>query len=517
MTQYQNSVFISYAWGGEREEIVNQIDESLRARGVKIIRDKRDLGYKGSIKEFMERIGQGNCVIVVVSDKYLRSPNCMFELVEIAENKQFHDRIFPILLADADIYDPVKRINYIKHWEQKRAQLAEAIKSVDPANLHGIREEMDIYDRIRDQVSGLTSTLKDMNTLTPDMHRDANFTQLYDALEKRMKEVSTNENLPYQYPISRHDTKQESIEQKRALDAAIAKHVFVGKSTEVITLVRMLDSDGLRAILQVEFEDLNLSQEDIITKSFSLDFPIDSSGNPLPSGIIMEIDAPDFEPKLIHKNIRIPPHGDAEPITCLLTPLYAGDLRVNISLYKDDLFIASRVLKTMGEETFRKDKPSPYVLVTIPLNLISKVLNGVPNEIRPKEIGGNVTNIYIGGNVEGSNIVSGDNNVITQRIQESFNKAEAADIQSELKATLKQLADAVAVLTKSLPAEQAAEVTDDLSKLVDEATKPTPSKKWYSISIDGLIKAAENVEKVGEPVINLSRKVLSLLMGGVIK
>src|SRR5688572_21719445 len=114
-----------------------------------------------------------------------------------------------------------------------------------------------------------------------------------------------------------------------------------------------------------------------------------------------------------------------------------------------------------------------------------------------------MSNIHIGGNVEGSNIVSGSNNVVMQRIQDSFNKADAADIRAELKATLKQLADAVAVMTKSLPSEQAAEVTDDLSRLVNEATKPTPSKKWYSVSIDGLIKAAENVEKVGKPVINL--------------
>jgi hypothetical protein len=70
---------------------------------------------------------------------------------------------------------------------------------------------------------------------------------------------------------------------------------------------------------------------------------------------------------------------------------------------------------------------------------------------------------------------------------------------------------------KFLPEEQAAEAAEDLSKLVDEATKPTPNKKWYSVSIDGLIQAAENVDKVGEPVINLSRKVLSLLTGGVIK
>lgn len=196
MGNYENAVFISYAWGGEREEMVNQIDQALQKRGLKITRDKRDLGYKGSIKQFMEQIGQANCVIVVVSDKYLRSPNCMFELVEIADNKQFHDRIFPIVLADADIYDPVKRIGYVKYWEEKRAELAEAIKTLDPANLQGIRDDMDLYDRIRDKISGLASTLKDMNTLTPEMHRESDFTHLYNAIEKRMKEspmATTNE------------------------------------------------------------------------------------------------------------------------------------------------------------------------------------------------------------------------------------------------------------------------------------------------------------------------------------
>ena len=69
-------------------------------------------------------------------------------------------------------------------------------------------------------------------------------------------------------------------------------------------------------------------------------------------------------------------------------------------------------------------------------------------------------------------------------------------------------------MNKVLPKEQAAETTEDFGKLVDEATKPAPQKKWYSVSVDGLIKAAENVEKVGEPVIKLSRKVLSLLTGG---
>ena len=185
MEKYEQAVFISYAGEGEREEIVNEIDETLQKRGIKII---RDLGYRGSIKEFMERIGRGNCVVVIVSEKYLHSPNCMFELVEIAENKQFHDRVFPIILAGANIEDPLRRVEYVKFWEIKRAELAEAMKTLDPANLQGIREDMDLYDRIRDKISGLTGILKDMNALTPEIHRNSNFFSLCDAIEKRIKE-----------------------------------------------------------------------------------------------------------------------------------------------------------------------------------------------------------------------------------------------------------------------------------------------------------------------------------------
>ncbi len=145
---------------------------------------------------------------------------------------------------------------------------------------------------------------------------------------------------------------------------------------------------------------------------------------------------------------------------------------------------------------------------------VRKVLSGIPNEVKLKESAGNVTNnIIIGGNFDG-NLTVGDGN---QSIKDSYNKINSAKIDTELKETLKQLAEAVAAMAKSLPTEQANEAMEDLSKLVEEATKPAPNKKWYSVSIDGLIKAAKNVEKVGEPVINLSRKVLSLLTGGLIK
>ena len=189
MSDYENAVFISYAWGGESEKIANQIDQALQARGIRIVRDKRDLGYKGMIRSFMERIGQGNAVVAVISDKYLRSKNCMYELVEIADNKEFLDRIFPIVLPDALIYDAGDRLDYVEYWQEQKNKLNKRYKKLqDFSNLQGIHEELDDYDRFRSRISELTSILKDMNTLTPDMHRDSDFSELYNAIEKRIKE-----------------------------------------------------------------------------------------------------------------------------------------------------------------------------------------------------------------------------------------------------------------------------------------------------------------------------------------
>lgn len=170
-------------------------------------------------------------------------------------------------------------------------------------------------------------------------------------------------------------------------------------------------------------------------------------------------------------------------------------------------------LERDGELEFLPVKDSNHL---VKVN-VRKLLSGVVSEAERRETGGKVTNIYVGGSFDG-NLTIGDNNqATTNRIVESIKKVKASSVPPELMETLKLLGEAVDLMNKVLPKEQATETAEDFGKLVDEATKPAPQKKWYSVSIEGLIKAAENVEKVGEPVINLSRKVLSLLTGGAIR
>ncbi|WP_204141290.1 tetratricopeptide repeat protein [Halomicronema sp. CCY15110] len=187
-SQSNKEVFISYAWGGDSEAIVNQLDQAFQNKGITLVRDKRDLGFKGRIKEFMQRIGRGKCVVAVISEKYLKSENCMYELVQIAKNGTFYDRIFPIVLGDANIYKPVQRIKYIQYWEDQIDELNEAMRTVNAANLQGFRDDIDLYTEIRGTISGLIDILKDMNTLTPEMHRESDFDELFKAVEQKLAE-----------------------------------------------------------------------------------------------------------------------------------------------------------------------------------------------------------------------------------------------------------------------------------------------------------------------------------------
>ena len=187
--EFENKTFISYALGGESERFVSDLEETLQQKGIQVVRSKADSGYKRRIQEFMERIGRGKCVIAVISDEYFKSPNCMFELMEVAKNGDFYDRIFPIVLDDANIFDDLtERLKYIKYWEYKNKELNEITQRSSLADLQVISEEINLYPEIYNRIPELIKTLKDINALTPEIHQQSKFEQLIKAIEKRLNQ-----------------------------------------------------------------------------------------------------------------------------------------------------------------------------------------------------------------------------------------------------------------------------------------------------------------------------------------
>jgi hypothetical protein len=179
-------VFVSYAWNDESCAIVDRLQRALAEHGIRLARDREEVRYKDSIRDFMRRIGEGKCVVAVISEKYLKSENCMFELVEVAKAQSLRERIFPIVLADANVYKATGRIRYVRHWEDEIRELDEALKTVRGDNLTKLQEDLNVYAEIRRLFDGIADTLRDMNALTPGQHEGSGFEELIRRIRRQL-------------------------------------------------------------------------------------------------------------------------------------------------------------------------------------------------------------------------------------------------------------------------------------------------------------------------------------------
>ena len=157
-------VFISYSW--ENEDVVDKIDDFLLSKGIKVIRDKRDTEYKDSFKKFMKQVRETDYVLMVISDDYLKSKNCMYEVLEFIKDDDYKERILPIVLSDAEkIYNPSNSIDYLKYWDNKEEELNKTLKKVDPVNATSIFEELRIIRNIQGSIMDFISTISDMKNI----------------------------------------------------------------------------------------------------------------------------------------------------------------------------------------------------------------------------------------------------------------------------------------------------------------------------------------------------------------
>ena len=122
--------YVSYAWGDDseegrrREDIVDKLCEAATARGIAITRDRKVMRYGDRISKFMDRIGRGDRVFIVLSDKYLKSPYCMHELFDVWRNcredaDEFINRTRVYVLPCARIETVENRIQYVHHWRRE--------------------------------------------------------------------------------------------------------------------------------------------------------------------------------------------------------------------------------------------------------------------------------------------------------------------------------------------------------------------------------------------------------------
>jgi hypothetical protein len=131
----KTEIFLSYTWDppqkeGESgsiprgyEKPVDAIEEFFKDKGFRLIRDKNDARFGDNLKLFMEYGAKRPHVIVVHSDKYWRSPYCLFELWTMVHELQLRpDRsllsvVIPVEHQNSNITTYEGLETYLNYWE----------------------------------------------------------------------------------------------------------------------------------------------------------------------------------------------------------------------------------------------------------------------------------------------------------------------------------------------------------------------------------------------------------------
>jgi len=107
-------VYISYAWGdstpeGERRgQLVADLCAAMKAAEIPVLIDHEQVKPGDRISAFMDAIGRGDAIIVILSNKYLESEYCVYELNAIWNQSRqdpdhFLGRVIPLTLPDANL------------------------------------------------------------------------------------------------------------------------------------------------------------------------------------------------------------------------------------------------------------------------------------------------------------------------------------------------------------------------------------------------------------------------------
>lgn len=185
--QFKPKVFFSYAWGGEKEKIVDELYQSLVAENAyEVIRDKVNLGYNSLISAFMKEIGKGSFVIVALSDKYLRSENCMFELYELYRNSSLDKsellkKIFPIRVESLALQQVEVQKQYYTYWKELEEKWKELVNEFGAD-----QQKYRIIQAIRFSLTDLLPFLNDINAMTDEVITRDDFAEIKKAIRERV-------------------------------------------------------------------------------------------------------------------------------------------------------------------------------------------------------------------------------------------------------------------------------------------------------------------------------------------
>lgn len=170
------SVFISYNWGSDAT--ADEVEKRLMPI-ADVLRDKNSIAPWGSITEFMKSIRTTDLVVVIISDAYLKSVACLYEIMQLLKDEGWISHsMFLVEDSAKGIYKSAGQLDYVKYWATERHDLEKALEGMNPALVTSQADELKKIQLIQLNINDFMKSVADRNN--PDLN------QAIAAVERRV-------------------------------------------------------------------------------------------------------------------------------------------------------------------------------------------------------------------------------------------------------------------------------------------------------------------------------------------
>lgn len=183
--------YITYKWEERSLTFVGEIETKLNSiPHIRVIRDKNFIHYRDSIEKFMDELRQGDIVVMVLSDQYLYSLNCMYEMSGLFKDDTCVEKAFPVMV-DTSIRDRKYYLELCSYWNKQLSELKGLIQNseYEDAIIEPIRKDMRKVECIIKCIPRLFEYCRENNALDAETMRKDGYADFVSGITERAKEL----------------------------------------------------------------------------------------------------------------------------------------------------------------------------------------------------------------------------------------------------------------------------------------------------------------------------------------
>lgn len=185
MKQNNPTVFISFNNGSK--DFVDCLEHRL-SKVAEVLRYEDSILAWGSFSRFMDTVKDQDFAVLVLSDAYLKSYACMYEVMQAMKSTNWQDRVLIALMPDSKPYKDDERIKYLQYWAEQYNDICEKLEKLPSGIAQSLEEKRDKIESVVDSLDTFLAFVA-----------DANCPPIYNVIEEICERVKISKKAVFTY------------------------------------------------------------------------------------------------------------------------------------------------------------------------------------------------------------------------------------------------------------------------------------------------------------------------------